>query len=504
MILSIPIFLPLAFMIFAFLFRHYHDREYVALGAAGLNVLLSLYLLMQVNEAGMIKLQMGDWPAPYGITLIADRFSALMIFVASIVFMAAMAYSIHSLDTRRKNFGFYLFSFGILMGVNGSFLAGDVFNLFVWFEVMLMASFILMSHGGERRQLEGAIKYLILNLISSFLFVAGIGLLYGKLGTLNMADIASKLMNYETMPPEVNPAFILIFVAFAIKGGLVPFFFWLPASYHTPPPVVTALFAGLLTKVGIYALMRYYAQFLHHHSEFWQPLILWVAGLSMIVGVITATSQFEFRKILSFHIISQVGYIIMGLALFTVAGLAGAIFFMAHNMISKTNAFLVAGYVHKQKGTLDLKALGNFYKEHPTWAVFFFISAFSLAGLPPLSGFIGKYLLIKAGIEADYLGIALIALFVGLFTLFSMVKIWMEVFWKPVPGNNKKPIIEKEVQLESPLKVAWMTWTSGVLAFIIVAAGVFATPVVEYCTLAAESLLKPIEYINFVLTNSIQ
>jgi multicomponent Na+:H+ antiporter subunit D len=259
------------------------------------------------------------------------------------------------------------------------------------------------------------------------------------------------------------------------------------------------LFAGLLTKVGIYSLIRFYTLFLHQHGEFWQPLILWVAGLSMVIGVITATSQFDFRKVLSFHIISQVGYVVMGLGLFTVAGLAGAIYFLAHNMISKTNAFLVAGYVHRRKGTLSLKTLGNFYKEHPLWAVFFFISAFSLAGLPPLSGFIGKYLLIKAGIEAEYMGIALTALFVGFFTLFSMVKIWMEVFWKVEPENKK--IKQRNLTNKADLKqsAAWMTWASGGMALVIVLGGVFATPIVEYCTQAAESLMSPQLYIDFVL-----
>jgi multicomponent Na+:H+ antiporter subunit D len=501
MIVILPVFLPLAFMIFAFLFRHFKGREYIAVGTAALNVLLSVFLVFRVNEAGMLKIQVGGWPAPYGITLIADRVSALLVLVASIVFIASMAYSVHSLDSRRKSFGSYFFSYGILMGVNGSFLAGDIFNLYVWFEVMLIASFILKSHGGESNQLEGSIKYLILNLISSFFFVAGIGLLYGKLGSLNMADIAAKLISYDKMPTELNPAFILIFVGFAIKGALVPFFFWLPASYHTPPPVVTALFSGLLTKVGIYALIRFYTLFLHHNSGFWQPLILWIAGLSMVIGVVTATSQFEFRKILSFHIISQVGYVVMGLGFFTVTGLTGAIFFMAHNMISKTNAFLVAGYVHRQKGTLDLKTLGDFYHEHPLWAIFFFISAFSLAGLPPLSGYIGKYLLIKAGIEARFITIALVALFVGFFTLFSMVKIWMEVFWKKNPLLQEGPSSAEKSINEKPANVAWMTWSSGVMAIIIVLAGIFAAPVVEYCTQAAETLMKPQEYINFVMNN---
>ncbi|SFE58204.1 proton-conducting transporter transmembrane domain-containing protein [Thermophagus xiamenensis] len=498
MIVSLPIFLPLSFMIFAFLFRHYRGREYIAVAAAFLNVITSILLFSQTAREGMLKLQMGDWPAPYGITLVSDRFSAFMVLIASLIFLATTAYSVRSVDWNRKSFGYYLFSFGVLMGVNGSFLAGDIFNLYVWFEVMLMASFILMSHGGERQQLEGSIKYLILNLISSFFFVAGIGLLYGKIGSLNMADIASKLMKYETMPPEINPAFILIFVGFAIKGALVPFFFWLPASYHTPPPVVTALFSGLLTKVGIYSLIRFYSLFLYQHHEFWQPLILGVAVLSMVIGVITATSQFEFRKILSFHIISQVGYVVMGLGLYTIAGLAGAIYFLAHNMLSKTNAFLVAGYVYHQKGTLNLKILGGFYKKHPLWAIFFFISAFSLAGLPPLSGFVGKFLLIKAGIEADHLGIALIALFVGFFTLFSMVKIWIEVFWKPEDNMKKlKRIPQQNWSIQqNPL---WMTLSSGGMALLIVLGGIFASPIVDYCYLAAESLMNPQLYVDFVL-----
>jgi multicomponent Na+:H+ antiporter subunit D len=287
-------------------------------------------------------------------------------------------------------------------------------------------------------------------------------------------------------------------VGFAIKGALVPFFFWLPASYHTPSPVVTALFAGLLTKVGIYSIIRFYTLFLFHDSSFWQPLILLIGGLSMVIGVITATAQFEFRKVLSFHIISQVGYVIMGLGFHTVAGLSGAIFFLAHNMISKTNAFLVAGWVHKQKGTLNLKTLGDFYKDHPLWAILFFVSAFSLAGLPPLSGFIGKYLLIKAGIEGGFLKISLIALFVGLFTLFSMVKIWMEVFWKQSPDEAPAKKINP-LATESSRSTIWMSGASAGMAFLIIAAGVFASPLVDYCTQAAQSLMVPQEYIDFIL-----
>ena len=503
MILAFPIFLPLAFIIFSFIFRPSRSHQYVAMLFAALNVVVSLLILIEVQSQDMLKLQMGNWPAPFGITLVADRFSALLLVVAALVFLACMAYSIHAVDSRPKRLGFYLFSFGIIMGVNGSFIAGDIFNLYVWFEVMLMSSFILMSHGGKRNQLEGSIKYLVLNLISSFFLVAGIGLLYGNMGTLNMADIAAKLMAAQTIPTPANPAFILIFVGFAIKGALVPFFFWLPASYHTPSPVVTALFAGLLTKVGIYSIIRFYTLFLFPDSSFWQPLILWIGGLSMVVGVITATAQFEFRKVLSFHIISQVGYVIMGLGFHTVAGLTGAIFFLAHNMISKTNAFLVAGWVHKQKGTLNLKTLGDFYKDHPMWAFLFFVSAFSLAGLPPLSGFIGKYLLIKAGIEGAFLKISLIALFVGLFTLFSMVKIWIEVFWKQNPEEASPKSIAPDTEKPLPSTI-WMSGASIGLALLIIAAGIFASPLVDYCTQAAHALMTPQDYIDFIFNDQTQ
>ncbi|MEA2106339.1 MAG: proton-conducting transporter membrane subunit [Bacteroidota bacterium] len=277
---------------------------------------------------------------------------------------------------------------------------------------------------------------------------------------------------------------------------MIPIFFWLPASYHTPPPAVSALFAGLLTKVGIYSLIRIYTLFLHYYDYFWNPIILWMGILSMVIGVITATSQFDFRKILSFHIISQMGYVIIGLAFFTVSGLAAAIFFLGHNMISKTNTFLVAGWVHREKGTLNLKNLGDMFYRHTLWGVLFFISAFSLAGLPPLSGFAGKYLIIKAGIENNQILVAMVALFVGLFTLFSMVKIWIEVFWK---NNPKQEYSEKVLPKAKYLPFGYMITGSIFLALAIIVMGVWAEPIAGFCEKAATDLLNNQKYINFVL-----
>jgi len=495
-ILPLAILTPFAFIILALFMKNVSVRNFLSITLAIVNLGIAIYILSAVNGSGMLKTHMGSWPAPFGILLIADRFSAFMLLISAVVFLSVTIYSVQSIDYERLKNNYFLFTYGILMGVNGSFLAGDIFNLYVWFEVMLMSSFILISFGGERAQLEGAIKYLILNLISSFFFVAGIGILYGKMGSLNMADLAYKFSLTGDFPSLFEPSLILLLVGFAIKGALFPFFFWLPASYHTPPPAVSALFAGLLTKVGIYSLIRIYTLFLHYYDYFWNPIILWMGILSMVIGVITATSQFDFRKILSFHIISQVGYVIIGLAFFSVSGLAAAIFFLGHNMISKTNTFLVAGWVHREKGTLNLKNLGDMFNRHTLWGILFFISAFSLAGLPPLSGFAGKYLIIKAGIENNQIIVAMVALFVGLFTLFSMVKIWIEVFWKKTPEKESP---EKKRNKAKLLPYGFMITGSIILAMAIIVMGVWAEPIAGFCEKAATDLLNNQKYINFVL-----
>jgi len=495
-LLPLLIIVPFTFIILALFIHNVKIKNALSLVLGLANLALAFYILISVNNAEIIKTQMGSWPAPFGITLVADRFSAFMISISAIVFLSVTIYSIQSIDKERLKNNYFLFTYGILMGVNGSFIAGDIFNLYVWFEVMLMSSFILISFGGEKAQLEGSIKYLILNLISSFFFVAGIGILYGKMGSLNLADLALKFSQIGDFPSLFEPSLILLFVGFAIKGALFPFFFWLPASYHTPPPAVSALFAGLLTKVGIYSLIRIYTLFLHHYDYFWNPIILWMGILSMVIGVITATSQFDFRKILSFHIISQVGYVVIGLAFYTISGLAAAIFFLGHNMLSKTNTFLVAGWVHREKGTLNLKDLGDMFNKHTLWGILFFISAFSLAGLPPLSGFAGKYLIIKAGIENNQVFVAMVALFVGLFTLFSMTKIWIEVFWKNT--KNEKGNNEQKIK-SNGLPYKYMITGSIILALSIIVMGVGAKPIVEFCETAATDLLNYQKYINFVL-----
>lgn len=486
--LVLPILLPLLFMVVLIFTRRWLVfQQNFSLLATVILTLFAVILLLDVKQNGIATMQVGSWVAPYGITLVVDLLSAIMLVTVAFVGIIVMIYSPGFIDKKRQGAGYYPLTFGLLMGVNGAFITGDIFNLYVWYEVMLTSSFVLIALGGSAEQLRGSIKYVTINFVASIFFVAAIGIMYGLTGTLNMADLASKLRTAESIP-YINGALMLFFIAFSVKSALFPFFFWLPASYHTPPVAITALFAGTLTKVGIYTMFRFYSLFIVENLIFWKTFILVIAGLTMTIGVLMAASQYDIRKILSFHIISQVGYMVMGLGIFTVSGIAGAIYFTVHNMLSKTNAFLAGGLVYQRSGSYDLKKLGGLYKASPLLALLFFIPAMSLAGIPPLPGFFGKFFLIKGGFEAsDYL-ITGVAILVGLFTLFSMVKIWNEAYWKKEPEEVKHGKVSRRAIAASAL-----------LALAVIMLGVFAGPVSEISIEAAKQVVFPEYYINAVL-----
>jgi multicomponent Na+:H+ antiporter subunit D len=455
------------------------QRALSLLGAAGL-LGAGLALLASVWRKGVQTLQVGSWPAPFGITFTADLFSAIMVVLPGLIALSVAVYSLGSMDPYRERFGYHPLLHIMLMGVCGAFLTGDIFNLYVWFEVMLIASFVLLTLGGERAQLEGGVKYVALNLMASALFLAGVGILYGVTGALNMTDIAQRLRGVEQPGLVIAIAFLFL-VAFGIKAALFPLFFWLPASYHTPPVAVSALFAGLLTKVGVYALIRVFTMLFVQNPGYTHTLILVIAGLTMLIGVFGAVAQDDFRRILAFHSVSQVGYMIMGLGLFTPMALAGAIFFIIHHSIVKADLFLVSGLVLRLRGTHHLKKLGGLYQTCPALASLFLIPALSLAGLPPLSGFFAKLALVQAGLEAGQFAIVAVALGVSLLTLFSMMKIWNEVFWKPSLEESGPTPAGQAV---------WALWLPlGLLAALTTFLGLAAEPLFALSMRAAEQLI---------------
>jgi len=453
-----------------------------------------LSLLAFVRQNGIQAVQIGNWPAPFGITLVADLLSAIMVVLAGLMGVSVAIYSLSNIDSERESFGYYPLFHILLMGICGSFLTGDLFNLFVWFEVMLISSFVLLALGGEKAQLEGGIKYVTLNLISSAIFLAAVGLLYGLVGTLNMADLAIQLRE-SNQPGLVTTLAALFLIAFGLKAAMFPLFFWLPASYHTPPAAVSAIFSGLLTKVGVYTLIRVFTLLFVQDIGYTHTTILLVAsGLTMLSGVLGAAAQNEFRRILSFHIVSQIGYMIMGLALYTPLALAGSIFYIIHHIIVKTNLFLISGVVHRLRGTYQLKRLGGLYRFYPGLGLLFLIPAFSLAGIPPLSGFWAKFVLIRAGLETDHYAIVATALIVSLLTVFSMTKIWAEVFWKAEPEPQ-----EDQVEQNQPdNNLLYLILPIVILATITVIIGLFSEPFFELARDAARQLLNPAEYIDAV------
>lgn len=501
LMLILPLAIPLtaATIGLIFLKSSLVQRASGVLGMAGMLASV-VYLTWVTYTDGIQVVQLGDWAAPFGITLVMDLLSAAMLLISAIMGLLVSIYSLYDIDKKKEEYAYYPLLLILMIGINGSFLTGDLFNLYVWFEVMLISSFILLAIGNRKTQLQGAIKYVIINLVSSLVFLFGVAMIYGMTGTLNMADIAMRINEVENTG-LVTAVGMIFMVSFGIKAAIFPLFFWLPASYHTPPVAVSAIFGGLLTKVGVYAMIRVFTLIFTQDIGYTHTILLWVSGFTMVCGVLGAAAQMEFRKVLSFHIVSQIGYMIMGLSFNTKLGIMGAIFYIIHNILAKSNLFLISGISYRLTGTFELKQLGGLYRHYPWLAILFLISAFALAGFPPLSGFWAKLSLVRAGLEIEQYVITGVAIFVGLLTLFSMIKIWTYGFWMPMKEENKAEQYGK-MPLMGAGGLNMLVTPVIALAAIIVIVGLFAEPFLSFCMAAAEQLLNPEMYIESVLDPS--
>jgi multicomponent Na+:H+ antiporter subunit D len=492
-LLTLPILLPLIGAGISIMV----GRSRIAQRVISLTVLtavtgLSIALLVVVDRDGTVVVQAGGWPAPIGISLVADRLSAIMLVLASVMLLAVLVYAIGQPGAERDHVGFQSVYLILSAGVAASFLTGDLFNLFVAFEMMLTASYVLMTLGARRDQVRAGMTYVVISLLASALFLSALALIYMATGTVNLADLSVQM---QGLSDGLRTAFALfLLMVFGIKAGLFPLFFWLPDSYPTAPSAVTAVFAGLLTKVGVYAIIR--TQTLLFPPEVRpEQLILWIAGATMVVGVLGAIAQGDVKRILSFHIISQIGYMIMGLGLFTVAGLAGAIFYIIHHIVVKTTLFLTGGLVEHVAGSGRLTRVGNMVRTAPVVAVLFLVPALSLAGIPPLSGFVAKFSLVSAGTAEHSWTIVVVGIVVSLLTLFSMMKIWSGVFWSPA---EEAPDVAPHAvgRLGGP---ALMVLPTAALALLSLAIAVGAASLYALSERAATDLLDPQTYIQAVL-----
>ena len=447
----------------------------------------SVAVLVAVDRDGTLVVDAGGWGAPLGIVLVADRLAAIMLAIATVTLLLVLLYAIGQPGAERNHVGFQSSYMVLSAGVALSFLTGDLFTMFVGFEMMLTASYVLMTLGGTRDQVRSGMTYVVISLVASVLFVTALALIYTAAGTVNLADLSERI---PLLDEGVQRAIaLLLLVVFGLKAAVFPLFFWLPDSYPTAPSPVTAIFAGLLTKVGVYALLR--TQLLLFPPET-RPdtILLWIAGLTMVIGVLGAVAQKDMKRILSFHIVSQIGYMVMGLALFTVAGVAAAIYFIVHQVVVKTALFLTGGLVEHVGGSSRLNRVGGLLGSAPVVAVLFLIPALSLAGFPPMSGFVGKFALLDAGVgDASYWVVAA-AVVAAFLTLFSMTKIWAGVFWSP---KEREPVGDAQPvgRLGGP---ALMVLPTAALVVITILLGVFAGPVYDVVTRAATGLLDPAIY----------
>ena len=444
-LVPLPIAIPLATAVIGMLFWR-SLRAQSAIAVLGALALLgsAIALFTEVLSRGAMVMHVGGWSPPFAISLVADALSALMVLVTAVIALCGVVYSLGEVTRERVAAGTFPLLQLLIAAVCGAFLTGDMFNLFVWFEVMLITSFVLMAMGGRRLQMTGAVKYVAMNLLSSALFLIAVGLLYAVCHSLSMADLPARLATVaETHPDLVVVMAALFAVSFAIKAGLFPVFSWLPASYHTPPAGTAAVFAGLLTKVGVYALLRVFGA-VFPPIDAMSPILVAVACATMLAGVLGAMAQSQVRRILGFHIISQIGYILAGVALgvgvltaeepgIRELAVAAAVFYTVHHILVKSNLFFIAGVIERLGGSGDLGRLGGLAHRAPWLAVLFLIPALSLAGIPPFSGFWAKLAVITAGFRAEHHALAAVAVLAGLLTLISMMKIWNGAFWKPAP-----------------------------------------------------------------------
>ena len=493
-LLFLPILIPLATAVLGLLaWKRHRLQRWLGVCSAGALLLTALMLLSQVRQHGVLSVQSGNWQAPFGITLVADMFSALMIVATGCIGLCVTIYSLADTDFRQESLGYHPLLQVLLLGICGSFLTGDLFNLYVWFEVMLIASFVLLAMGGKREQMEGAIKYVAINLIASAFFLAGIGLLYGVAGTLNMAHLA--LVLREAPHTGTIPVIAaLLFIAFSIKAAVFPFQFWLPASYHTTTVAVTTIFSALLSKVGIYVLIRVFTLIFYQETVAGQSLILAAAGLTMLVGALGAIAQPDLRRMLCFCVVSQIGYLLMGLGMLTPLALVGSIIFMLHIMAAKSALFLSGGIAARLVANSPADCSGALYRQHPLLAALFLVPALSVAGIPPLSGFWGKLVLVKAGLGAGHYLTVAAALGVSVLTLYYLVRAWSDLFWK------ERQVADQPSPLPVPAVQDWWLWGPiAALALVSLLMGVAAQPFFRLAQIAADQLMEPSRYIEAVL-----
>ncbi len=499
-LLVAPVLLTMAGGAIAIIFRKKSFvQPLIAITTISLVILSNIGLLNHVLTNGVVTMVMGSWLPPFGIAFTADPLGALLALTASVATLCVAIFAMNSIAEDERRYGFYPFLLMLLCGVTGAFLTGDIFNLYVWFEVLLISSFGMQILGNEKVQIDGAVKYAVLNLIATSLFLATTGLLYGLVGTLNMADIVSKVKALDNSGPVLAIA-SLYFLAFAMKAAAFPVNFWLPASYHTPRLVVAAIFAGLLTKVGVYALLRVMVLLMPEGRDWLASLIGLVAIATMLTGSLGALAQTDIRRLMGYLVIAGIGAMLAGIAVGNEVAISGAIFYAMHSVLIMTALYLLVAFMFQMSGTFSLREIGGLYIRTPLGAAIGLILLLAVAGLPPFTGFWAKLLLVAGALEADRGWVAAGVLVSGLLTTIAVGRLWIFAFWRggnehTMDGIQALPIAGSSDASE----ISWTIWLPLLaLTALILVIGVMPEALMSISDLGARTLLDPTDYIGSV------
>lgn len=484
----LPMVIPLiASILFVFLRSAITFQRWATVITLLLNALISFFLLHKVYREGILTIHFGGWEPPFGIIFVADSFALLLVITTNVVSAITVIYAMSTIGDKREKLYFYSFVNFLIAGVHGSFLTGDIFNLFVTFEVMLLASYVLITLGGSRLQLKESLKYIAINVVSSSLFLIAIAYLYGALGSLNFAHLSDRI-NEVGQTPLLTVISLVFLLVFSLKSALV-LYQWLPGSYSTPPTAIAALFGALLTKVGVYALFRTFTLLFYHEQQITHVIIAVMAGLTLFGGAIGAVGYKNIRQIVSFNVVIAIGFILVGLSLMTETAFTGAIYYLIHDMFAKALLFLLAGtmiYVARSDVTDEISGL---IRNYPALGWMFFLSMLSLSGIPPLSGFLGKVLIAEAAISNQAYVLLALSFLSSLIVLYSLLRVFMNCFWgETIISEEEEMPLRKRVLVPSAIFIT--------IAFLL---GIGAEAIAPYVGDAAKTLVNPAIYIEAVL-----
>ena len=488
-IIVLPLIIPIVTaIVLVFLREQVNLQRLIALITMIFVTGVSVVLLNLVQTEGIMKVDFSGWAPPFGILFVADSFAVLLVIAANIVTIICMLYAFSTIGVEHERMYFYPFTLLLVAGVNGSFLTGDIFNLFVCFEVMLLASYALIGLGGKKVQLREALKYVLINVVASWMFLVALAFLYGTVRTLNMAHIAQRVAE-AGQDPLLTTVSLVFLIVFALKAGLL-LFFWLPGSYSVSPAAIQALFAALLTKVGIYALFRTFTLMFPHNPEVTHTIIGIMAGATLILGSMGALAGRDVRSIAAYNVIIGVGFILIGLVAGTETAYEGAIYYLIHDMFAKALLFLLIGMMVMLTGEIVVKKMSGIIRNYPLFGWMFFIVMCALTGIPPLSGFIGKVLIGQGAIEAGTYVLLALGFLSSIIVLYSLLRIFLASFFgeTALPEEDEKPI---------PYNVSI---SFLLFALLIVALGVGAESIAVYVKDAAKTLANPSIYIDAIMT----